>query len=173
MTKSIDDLVEGEDYYSDMYKLLGTEDPEFGIKQVKELLKGILEGGYIENFDDVDLWILFSTRGLLNRNSKYASVFDKLAKMPKKERGEVADELKGWVKNKDDKSVPLEDRHSGTSDEDEIQEGGHGENDDSTQNQEPLRDEDYGKHNLQKRLSKIFLNGEKLESFVDDPDKRF
>ena len=32
MTKSIDDLVEGVDYYDDMYKLLGTDDPEFGLK---------------------------------------------------------------------------------------------------------------------------------------------
>ena len=46
--KTINDLEEGVDYYSDMYSLLGTEDPEFGLKQVKEKLRGLLEGGYIE-----------------------------------------------------------------------------------------------------------------------------
>ena len=65
--KSIDDLVEGVDYFDDMYNLLGTEDPEFGLKQVKEILKGILEGGYIQTFNDMDLWVLFSSAERLNK----------------------------------------------------------------------------------------------------------
>ena len=110
MTKSIDDLVEGEDYYSDMYKLLGTDDPEFGLKQVKEILKGILEGGYIQTFNDMDLWVLFSSAGpqgtsILNRNSKYATVFDKLPKMPRTQK--EIDELKKWTNDPNDTSVPL------------------------------------------------------------------
>ncbi len=92
MTKSIDELEEGVDYYSDMFSLLGTEDPEFGLKQVKEKLRGLLEGGYIETFNDMELWQLFSTAGLLDRNSKYATVFDKLPKMPRTEK--EIDELK-------------------------------------------------------------------------------
>jgi len=56
MKKKIDDLVEGEDYFDDMYSLLGTEDPDFGLKQVKEMIKGILEGGYIQIFNDMELW---------------------------------------------------------------------------------------------------------------------
>ena len=61
--KTIDDLVEGEDYFDDMFSLLGTEDPDFGLKQVKEILKGILEGGYIKTFSDMDLWVLFTEYG--------------------------------------------------------------------------------------------------------------
>ena len=83
MTKSIDELEEGVDYYSDMFNLLGTEDPEFGLKQVKEKLRGLLEGHYIETFTDMDLWILFSSAGYLDRNSKYATVFEKLPSMPR------------------------------------------------------------------------------------------
>ena len=108
--KSIDDLVEGVDYFDDMYNLLGTEDPEFGLKQVKEMLKGILEGGYIQTFSDMDLWVLFSSAGpqgtsILNRHSKYATVFDKLPKMPRTEK-EIA-ELEKWVNDPNDTSVPL------------------------------------------------------------------
>ena len=53
--KSIDELVEGEDFYSDMFDTLGTEDSEFGLKQVKEKIKGLLDGGYIQNFNDMEL----------------------------------------------------------------------------------------------------------------------
>ena len=51
--KSIDELVEGDDFYSDMFDTLGTEDSEFGLKQVKEKIKGLLDGGYIQNFNDI------------------------------------------------------------------------------------------------------------------------
>ena len=172
--KTINDLEEGVDYYSDMYSLLGTEDPEFGLKQVKEKLRGLLEGGYIETFNDMELWQLFSTAGLLDRNSKYASVFDKLPRMPRTEKEIEA--LKKWTKNPKDASVPLEGGISSedeTAGEEEIASGGIGETGDSIENNDPLDydDSEHGKYNLEKRLGSIFLNGEKLESFVDDPEK--
>ena len=135
--KEKNELVEGEDYYSDMFNLLGTEDPDFGLRQVKEKLKGILDGGYIESFNDMELWQLFSTAGLLNRNSKYATVFDKLPKMPRTEK-EVK-ELKEWVKNKDDTSVPLSSVQSASDDPDEeIASGGAGESSDYSENDDAL-----------------------------------
>ena len=181
MTKSIDDLVEGVDYFDDMYNLLGTEDPEFGLKQVKEILKGILEGGYIQTFNDMDLWVLFSSAGpqgtsILNRHSKYATVFDKLPKMPRTEK-EIA-ELEKWVNDPNDTSVPLSGvRTAGDDDmdaeQDVISEGGSGETGDFDENDNPLDydDTEHGKYDLDKRLGNIFLNGEKLESVVSDPEK--
>ena len=140
--KSIDELEEGVDYYSDMFSLLGTEDPEFGLKQVKEILKGILEGGYIQTFNDMDLWVLFSSAGpqgtsILNRHSKYATVFDKLPKMPRTEK-EIA-ELEKWVNDPNDTSVPLAGvRTAGDDDidtgQDVISEVGSGETGDSDEN---------------------------------------
>jgi len=172
--KSKDDLVEGEHYYSDMFETLGKEDPEFGIKQVKEKLKGLLEGEYIANFDDMELWQLFATAGLLHKNSKYATVFDKLPKMPRTEK--VLSELKTWANNPNDASVPLSDtkiEDDSENSDDEISVGGSGEIDDSSENENPLDYDDvtHGKYNLENNLSNIFLNGEKLESFVDDPEK--
>jgi len=53
-------LEPGIDYYSDFYDTFGIEDPNFSIRVVKEKLKGLIEGGYIENFDDIALYNLFS-----------------------------------------------------------------------------------------------------------------
>ena len=168
--KSIDELVEGEDYYSDMFQLLGTEDPDFGLKQVKEILKGILEGGYIQTFNDMDLWVLFSSAGpqgtsILNRHSKYATVFDKLPKMPRTQK--EIDELKKWANDPNDTSVPLSGgRAAGDEDMDTgqevISEGGSGETGDFDENEDPLDydDSQHGKYNLEKRLGNIFLNGD-------------
>jgi len=172
--KSKDELVEGEHYYSDMFETFGTEDPEFGIKQVKEKLKGLLSGGYIENFNDMELWQLFSSAGLLHKNSKYATVFDKLPKMVR--TGEEIKKLKKWANDPNDSSVPLSDVESQNDsevDDDEIDVGGKGEIENSSDNENPLDYDDatHGKYNLEKKLNSIFLNGEKLESFVDDPEK--
>tara|TARA_Y100001936_G_scaffold209062_1_gene214892 strand:+ start:386 stop:3127 length:2742 start_codon:yes stop_codon:yes gene_type:complete len=176
MTKKIkDEMVEGEDYYSDMFDTLGTEDPDFGLKQVKEMIKGILDGGYIQNFNDMELWQLFSTAGILNRSSKYATVFDKLPKMPR--TGKEIKELEKWANNPDDTSVPLSGINTASDEDAEagqeiISEGGSGETGE-LENNDPLDydDSEHGKYNLEKRLGNIFLNGEKLESFVSDPEK--
>ena len=171
-----DDLVEGEDYFDDMFSLLGTEDPDFGLKQVKEMLKGILEGGYIQTFNDMELWQLFSTAGILSRNSKYASVFDKLPKMPR--TAKEIKELEDWVNDPNDTSVPLSGIRTTSDDDVEagqelISEGGSGEAGYNDENDDPLDydDSEHGKYNLEKKLGNIFLNGEKLESFVSDPEK--
>ena len=103
--KSMDNLDAGTDFYDNMFDTLGTEDPDFGLKQVKEKIKGLLDGGYIQNFNDMELWQLFSTAGLLHRNSKFAEVFDKLPKMPRTQK-EIS-ELKKWSNNSKDTSVPL------------------------------------------------------------------
>jgi hypothetical protein len=170
--KLIDELVEGEDFYSDMFNTLGTEDPDFGLRQVKEKIKGLLEGGYIQNFNDMELWQLFSTAGLLHRNSKFAEVFDKLPKMPRTKK--EIDELKKWVNDPKDTSVPLSSvpMSDDSDDETEITSGGMGETE-TSENDNPLDydDETYGKYDLEKKLDAIFLNGEKLESYVDDPEK--
>ena len=152
MSKKIDDLVEGEDFYSDMYNLLGTEDPDFGLKQVKEKVKGLLEGGYIKTFNDMDLWQLFSTAGLLNRNSKFASVFDKLPSMPRTQK--EIDALTKWVNDPNDQSVPLGGGvypEGETAGEEKIASGGAGETGDSTENNNPLdyQDSEHGKYNLE------------------------
>ena len=48
-----DEPIDGEDYFSDFYSISDTEDPEFGLKQVKKMIKGILDGGYIATFNDI------------------------------------------------------------------------------------------------------------------------
>jgi len=171
------ELVAGSDYYKDSYDTFGFEETNFGINQVKEKLKGLLSGGYIETFTDMELWQLFSTAGLLNNNSKYASVFDKLPSMPRTQK--EIELLKKWANDPNDTSVPFGDSSSDdeTTIEDigetEIPSGGTGETGDSTENDDPFDydDSEHGKYNLEKKLASIFLNGEKLESFVDDPEK--
>ena len=169
-------LVAGEDYFKDSYDTFGFEEPEFGLNQVKEKIKGLLSGGYIETFTDMDLWQLFSTAGLLNKGSRYASVFDKLPTMSRSPKEVEA--LKKWANDPDDTSVPFGDTTSEggiieNSGEIEIPTGGTGERDDPEENDNPFDydDSEHGKYNLEKKLASIFLNGEKLESFVDDPEK--
>jgi len=170
------ELVAGEDYFKDSYDTFGFEEPEFGLNQVKEKIKGLLSGGYIETFTDMDLWQLFSTAGLLNKGSRYASVFDKLPTMSRSPK--EIESLKKWANDPDDTSIPFGDAsEDDSSDRDvgeiEIPRGGTGETDDSNQNDDPFDydDSEHGKYNLEKKLASIFLNGEKLESFVDDPEK--
>lgn len=170
-------LVAGEDYFKDSYDTFGFEEPEFGINQVKEKLKGLLSGGYIETFTDMELWQLFATAGLLDRGTKYASVFDKLPRMPRTQK--EIDSLKKWANDPDDTSVPFGNVSSEGETvaegigETKIPSGGEGETGDSIENDNPLDydDSEHGKYNLEKKLNSIFLNGEKLESFVDDPEK--
>jgi len=175
--KNTDEPVDGVDYFDTFYSISDTEDPNFGLKQVKENLKGILAGAYVDTFSSVDKWILFSTGGpnqssLLNRDSKYAAVFEKLMKMPRTEK-EIK-ELKKWANNPDDDSIPLSglkyahDNHN--VEQEEFSEGGSGETGENYENNNPLDyDDEHGKYNLEKKLNHIFLNGEKLESFVSDP----
>ena len=171
--KSMDDLVSGSDFYDNMFDTLGTEDPEFGLKQVKEKIKGLLDGGYIQNFNDMELWQLFSTAGLLHRNSKFAEIFDKLPKMPRTKK--EIDVLKKWADDSKDTTVPLSNvpMSDDSDDKTEISSGGIGETQTFSENDNPLDydDETYGTYDLEKKLDAIFLNGEKLESFVDDPEK--
>jgi hypothetical protein len=169
--------VDGEDYFDNFYSISDTEDPNFGLKQVKESLKGILAGSYISTFSPADLWVLFSTGGpnqtsLLNKDSKYAAVFEKLIKMPRTEK-EIS-ELKKWANDPDDDSIPLSGMKSTNDDVSLDMEGfsevGSGETGENYENDDPLDyDDEHGKYNLEKKLNHIFINGEKLESFVSDP----
>ena len=161
----IDDLKAGVHYFEDYFQLFDSDAPNFGLKQVKEKIRGIIDGGYIQSFTDMDLWQLFSTAGLLNRNSKYAPVFEKLAKMSHR-NDDVVEELKKWSGDPDDKSIPLSGiRSTGeegiSADEQVIPEGGTyttGDYDDD----DPLNydDSEFGKYNLEKKLETIFLSGE-------------
>ena len=155
--------VDGVDYFDTFYSISDTEDPQFGLKQVKESLKGILAGSYITTFSSAQLWVLFSTGGpnqtsLLNRDSKYAAVFEKLIKMPRTEK-EIA-ELTKWANDPDDDSIPLSGLKS-TNDNDVafdlegFTEGGSGETGENYENDDPLDyDDEHGKYNLEKK--KIF-----------------
>lgn len=170
------ELVAGDDYFKDSYDTFGFEEPEFGLNQVKEKIKGLLSGGYIETFTDMDLWQLFSTAGLLNRSSRYSSVFDKLPTMSRSPK--EIESLKKWANDPNDTSVPFgdgssEDERPENTGEIKIPTGGTGETEDSTENDDPFDydDTEHGKYDLEKKLASIFLNGEKLESFVDDPEK--
>ena len=178
--KNDDEPIDGVNYFSNFYSISDTEDPDFGLKQVKEILKGILEGGYIQTFTEMDKWMLFTEYGpkklnLPKQYSKYAAVFEKLIRMPI--TGNKMKELKKWVDNPKDTSVPLSDGISESEDYDEtkqdISEGGSGEEGNVTKNDDPLDydDNEYGKYNLEKTLDNIFLNGEKLESVLTDPSR--
>jgi len=150
--KNTDEPVDGVDYFDTFYSISDTEDPNFGLKQVKENLKGILAGAYVDTFSSVDKWILFSTGGpnqssLLNRDSKYAAVFEKLMKMPRTEK-EIK-ELKKWANNPDDDSIPLSglkyahDNHN--VEQEEFSEGGSGETGENYENNNPLDyDDEHG-----------------------------
>jgi len=96
-------LEAGNEYYSDFYDTFGIEDSNFSIRVVKEKLKGLIEGGYIENFDDIALYNLFASSGLLFRNSKYGIIFDELPKLNRSR--ELIDELRNWA-NSLDKELP-------------------------------------------------------------------
>ena len=174
--KNKDEPVDGVDYFDTFWSISDTEDPEFGLKQVKKMIKGILDGGYIATFNDMELWQLFATAGLLNRSSKYATVFDKLPKMPRTPK--EIEVLKKWANDPNDTTVPLSGVSTTSDDEVEagkevISEGGAGEAGSDDENEDPLSydDDQNGKIDLEKKLGSIFLNGEKLESFVSDPEK--
>ena len=148
------ELVAGDDYFKDSYDTFGFEEPEFGLNQVKEKIKGLLNGGYIETFTDMDLWQLFTTAGLLNHSGKYTSVFDKLPTMSRSPK--EIESLKKWANNPDDTSVPFGDASSdgesttGDIGEIEIPSGGTGEISDSTENDNPFDydDSEHGEFNL-------------------------
>ena len=73
--KTEDELIEGEDYYSSMYDLLGTEDTTFNITTVKEKVKGLIDGGYIQNVDNIALFNinLYRKNGVICWSLSYSS----------------------------------------------------------------------------------------------------
>ena len=85
--KSPDELKEGIDYYSDMYDLLGTEDPSWSPKKVKELLRGLIESGIIEHMDGAALASLLITRGVLNIENRHKEFFKNLIPASQTEGG--------------------------------------------------------------------------------------
>jgi len=162
-------LEAGVDYYSDFCDTFGLEDPNFGIRIVKEKLRGLIEGGYIENFDDIALYNLFASSGLLFRNSKYGIIFDELPKLNRSR--ELIDELRNWA-NSLDKDLPT--LHPFQKPEEEIDEKIL---DATVEEIQDLASETTSpfekdpKQTLEKKIDRILETALKIDTYVDDPEK--
>ena len=67
--KSIDELKPGVDYFADIHDLLGTMDPTWSPRKVKELLRSMIESGIIYSWSEARLYRFLLSRGLLNNSA--------------------------------------------------------------------------------------------------------
>jgi len=171
--KTEDELIEGEDYYSSMYDLFGTEDTTFNIKIVKEKLKGLIDGGYIQNFDDIALYNLFAASGLLNRHSKFGLIFDRLPKINRTK--ELIKDLKEWAIS-DDKELPkiyqLSEEQIAYSDDDSITEANPSQLQQVVSDQESALDSSIlSDKEIEIEVKNLLETSLDLYSYVDDAEK--
>jgi len=87
---SSDDLKEGIDYYSDMFDLLGTEDPIWSPKKVKELLKDLIKSGFIFKVDEAVLYSFLLRKGVLNLANRHRDFFKNLIRASRDSGGKKA-----------------------------------------------------------------------------------
>ena len=76
--KSIEDLVAGPDYYSDMFDTLGTKDPTWSPNNVKQLLKSLIESKILYEMDDAALLSFLYRNKLLNLSNRHSEFFKSL-----------------------------------------------------------------------------------------------
>jgi superfamily II DNA or RNA helicase len=72
MTETNSDApIDGKDYVSNFYALLGIEDPNWTAQKIHAFIKGIYDDGWIFRATDIELRAVLSTDGLLNTSGKY------------------------------------------------------------------------------------------------------
>lgn len=88
--KTIDDLKPAEDYYLDMFDLLGTKDPTWSPKKVKELLQDLIKSGFIFKVDEAVLYSFLLRKGLLNLQHRHKDFFKNLIRASRTSGGKKA-----------------------------------------------------------------------------------
>ena len=88
--KTIDDLKPGEDYYIDMFDLLGTEDKTWSSKKVKELLRSLIKSGFIYNSEEAILYTFLLRKGVLNIQNRHTDFFKDLIRASRTSGGKKA-----------------------------------------------------------------------------------
>ena len=57
---------EDSDAWVDIYDWLGTDDPDWSVKKVKDLLKDLIGSGFIYQNDEAVLYSFLNRKGVLN-----------------------------------------------------------------------------------------------------------
>jgi Phage-integrase repeat unit len=137
---------------------LGYEDPDWSIRRVKELLRDWIKSGMIYEEDEIVLYHLLTTKGLLNLQGRNGQLFKNLIEISRTAEGRKT--LEEYV-NSDLKNPPglLEEdgEEIGTASSEEIANLVEKENETDTL--------DYGKV---KTVEQILKQSERLDSFAED-----
>jgi len=88
--KTNDELKPGNDYYVDMFDLLGTEDPTWSTKKIKELLRDLIKDNFIFKIDEAVLYSFLLRKGVLNLQNKHADFFRDLIRASRTKSGKKA-----------------------------------------------------------------------------------
>jgi len=99
MSKTQDELKEGQDYYSDFFDLIGTEDPTWSSKKVKELLRDMIKYGIIYHWSEARLYRFLLTKGVLNLQNRHQDFFRNLIRASRTAGGKAL--LEKYAKSKD------------------------------------------------------------------------
>jgi len=62
----------------DIFDWLGTEDPNWSVKKIKDLLKGLIESGFIYQEDEAFLYSFLLRKGVLNLSNRHKDFFQNL-----------------------------------------------------------------------------------------------
>jgi len=99
---------EESEYWVDIYDWLGTEDPNWSPKKVKELLRSLIESKIIYQWDEAVLYSFLLRKGVLNLDSnRHGDFLKNLAKASKTKAGLEA--IEDYAKN--DSQIPPDISH--------------------------------------------------------------
>ncbi len=143
-----------EEVWKGWYDFLGYEETDWSIRRVKELLKDWIESGMLYEEDEIVLYHLLSTKGLLNLQSRHTQFFKNLIEARRTAEGRKT--IEEYVNS--DLEIPpdlSEEEEIGTASSQEIADLVGKETD-------PL---DYGKI---KTPQQIFAQSDRLESYTED-----
>ncbi len=69
---------EESENWVDIYDWLGTEDPTWSVRKIKELLKDLIESGFIYQDDEAFLYSFLLRKGVLNLTNRHKDFFQNL-----------------------------------------------------------------------------------------------
>ena len=66
------------DSWVDIYDWLGTDDPDWSVKKVKDLLKDLIDSGFIYQNDEAVLYSFLNRKGVLNLSNRHKDFFQNI-----------------------------------------------------------------------------------------------
>ena len=96
------DKPEESDSWVDIYDFLGTDDPHWSVKKVKELLQDLIKSGFIYQNDEAVLYSFLLRKGVLNLTNRHKDFFQNLISASRTSGGQKL--IEEYAKS--DKEIP-------------------------------------------------------------------